>query len=99
MPTEWVVYEDGDYFCSLFPLEKEIHTVVHHSRSANVRLNVRELIAPMAFLGEMPITEVSLSRMKREIAAAREDLALLEEKLTLLLTELSLAVRGGVYNV
>ena len=49
MPTEWVAYEDGEFFGSLFPLEKEIHTVVHHSRSANVRLNVRELVAPMLF--------------------------------------------------
>ena len=99
MPTEWVTYEDGDYFCSLFSLEKEIHTVVHHSRSANVRLNVRELIAPMSFMGKMPITQASLSRMKREVAAAREDLALIEEKLTLLQTELSLPCEEVFYNV
>ena len=96
MPAEWVAYEDGDFFGSLFPLQEEIHTVVHHSRAANVRLNVRELIAPMLFLGEMPITERSLSRMRSAVAAARQDLALLEEKLSLLASELALAVRGGV---
>ena len=99
MPTEWVAYEDGEFFGSLFPLEKEIHTVVHHSRSANVRLNVRELVAPMLFFGEAPITERSLSRMTRQVAAARRDLALLEEKLILLATELSCTVGGGVLNV
>ena len=96
MPTEWVAYEDGDFFGSLFPLQEEIHTVVHHIRAANVRLNVRELIAPMLFLGEMPITERSLSCMRSAVAAARQDLALLEEKLSLLASELALAVRGGV---
>ena len=96
MPTEWVAYEDGDFFGSLFPLEEEIHTVVHHSRAANVRLNVRELIAPMLFLREMPITARSVSCMRSAVAAARQDLALLEEKLSLLATELTSGVRGGV---
>ena len=96
MPAEWVAHEDSDFFGSLFPLEEEIHTVVHHSRAANARLNVRELIAPMLFLGEIPITERSLSCMRSAVAAARQDLALLEEKLSLLATELTFADRGGV---
>ncbi len=96
MPTEWACYEEGCYFGSLFPLEEEIHTVVHHSHTANVRLNVRELIAPMLFCGKAPITERSVSRMASEVAAARRELALLAEKLSLLRSELSLADRGGV---
>ena len=95
MPAEQVTYEDSDFFGSLFPLQEEIHTVVHHSRAANARFNVRELIAPMLFSGEIPITKRSVFCLRRAIATARQDLALLEEKLSLLATELASVARGG----
>ncbi|MBP3605518.1 MAG: hypothetical protein J6J66_02855 [Clostridia bacterium] len=96
MPTEWANYEDNGYFCSLEPLEKEIQSFLHCSRTANLRLNVRELIAPMLFCKEAPITERALARMESEVALAESELAILAEKLLLLRTELSMHTRGGV---
>ena len=96
MPAEWGTYEDSGFFCSLFPLEEAIRTVMHHSRTANVRLNVRELLAPILFCGEAPITVRSVSRMAKEVADAKSELTLLAEKLLLLQEELSLGNRGGV---
>ena len=48
---EWSECEDG--FCADAPafLKREIHALAARSRTLSARLNVRELIAPMLFLG------------------------------------------------
>ena len=96
MAKEWSECEDG--FCADAPafLKREIHALAARSRTLSARLNVRELIAPMLFLGVSQASEASLCSAMQAISDARENLASLEEKLSLLLSELSPAFEGGV---
>ena len=96
MAKEWSEYEEG--FCADAPafLNREIHALAARSRTLSARLNVRELIAPMVFLGVSQASAASLCSAMHAISDARENLASLEEKISLLLSELSPVLEGGV---
>lgn len=96
MAKEWCREEDGSFVASLFSLQKEIQTLATCGREANARLNIRELIAPMLFMGVSPLAEETLFSMLRSILIARQSLDVLSEKLSLLASELSLVEGGGV---
>ncbi len=93
---EWTKGADESFAPSLLSLQGEIHTLAAHGRVVNARLNVREIIAPMLFLGVSPQAAEALFSMMRSVSAARQSLDLLLEKLSLLADELSLTAEGGV---
>ncbi len=96
MAKEWSECEES--FCADSPafLKKEIHALAARSRTLSARFNVRELIAPMLFLGVSQTSAASLISAMHALSDARENLVSLEEKLYLLLSELSLVSEGGV---
>ena len=96
MAKEWSMSEEE--FCADSPslLKREIHALAAQSRTLNVRFNVRELIAPMLFLGVSQMSAEALFSSMHAISDARKNLASLEEKIFLLLSELSLVSEGGV---
>lgn len=88
MPKEWHLLEEEDADRILVSLREDIHTLAGCGRNAEMRLNVRELIAPLAFLGASRVLENELNTMLSEIFRAKEHLSLLFEKLSLLRAEL-----------
>ena len=96
MAKEWSECEEG--FCADAPafLKREIHALAARSRTLSARFNVRELIAPMLFLGVSQVSAEALFSAMHALSEARRSLASLEEKIFLLLSELSLVSEGGV---
>jgi len=93
---EWTEGIDESFATSLFSLQGEINALAARGRVVNARLNVREIIAPMLFLGVSPQSAETLFSMMRSVSAARHSLDQLLKKLSLLADELSLTVEGGV---
>ena len=96
MAKEWSESEDAFSTESPIILGREIHALAACSRTLSARFNVRELIAPMLFLGVSQVSAEALFSAMRALSDARKSLASLEEKIFLLLSELSLASEGGV---
>ncbi len=94
MPAEWMAREEEDFVDSLFSLQGEIQALANRGRAVNVRLNVRELVAPLSFGGVSEVSVRALSTMMREVAAIRAHLSQLAEKLSLLAGEIF--AEGGV---
>lgn len=92
MPKEWVAGEEESFVCSISALQEQIHALAACGRAANVRLNVRELVAPLLFSARKPVSEKVLSAMMGDVVAAQRHIALLAEKLSLLAAEL---LQGG----
>ena len=96
MAKEWSESEEDFGIGSPALLKREIHALAARSRTLSAQLNVRELIAPMLFLGVSQVSAEALFSSVHAISDARKSLASLEEKIFLLLTELSLVSEGGV---
>ena len=94
MPMEWMAREEEDFEDSLFSLQGEIQALASRGRAVNVRLNVRELVAPLSFGGPSGASARALTSMMREVSAMRGHLSQLSEKLLLLAKELF--PEGGV---
>ena len=96
MAKEWNEREEDFCLDSPIFLNREIHALAAHSRTLSARFNVRELIAPMLYLGVSQVSAEALFSAMRALSDARKNLASLEEKIFLLLSELSLVSKGGV---
>lgn len=96
MAKEWGESEDSFSMETPIILGKEIHALAARSRTLSARFNVRELIAPMLFLGVSQVSAEALFSAMHALSEARRSLASLEEKIFLLLSELSLVSEGGV---
>lgn len=96
MAKEWSEREED--FCMDSPalLKGEIHALAARSRALSARFNVRELIAPMLFLGVPQASAEALFSAMHALSDAKQSLASLEEKIFILLSELSLVSEGGV---
>lgn len=94
MPKEWIAGEEEAFVDSLFSLQEQIHHLADRGRALDVRFNIRELLAPLMFMGAVTISAQALSSMMGDVAVARRHLSLLSEKLALLAAEISPG--GGV---
>ena len=94
MPKEWIAEEEEAFEQSLCSLQEQIHHLADFGRALNVRFNIRELLAPLVFMGAAPLSEKAILSMIGEVALARRHLSVLSEKLALLAAEVF--PRGGV---